>query len=228
MSSSPIHGPARRSPGRSTPDSRGATPVMVVYVAVVAIGIVVAGVLLFKGIVVHNARAAGAEDVRIPMLRNAVKVSPEDREIRRELAAAYQQVGRSSDALREYDTVLSIDALDADALFSAGMIHLQMDEERKAEDLFTRVLAVDRSHIGAAVALARQHARDGRFEDVLSVALKLSDAHPEIADLQYLVGLGYANTGKSSEAEKRYRRALKLVPEMEEARAALSNLEEGK
>ena len=46
-----------------------------------------------------------------------------------------------------------------------------------------------------------------------------------MADLQYLMGLAYENTGHPDWAAARYRMALETLPDMAEAREGLERLE---
>jgi len=202
-----------------------AAPVwLLILVLVLLVTVVGVSWLVGRRIVDRRAEAALSADPRVEVLENAVSERPEDLGSRRQLAQVYLQLGRDKDALREYKRVLSESPDDAAALYSAGVLYLSSGENKAGEESLLRVIELDPTHSYAALALAEHYSATQRVEKVVAVVKPAADAHPEIADLQYLAGLGYEETGAKESAVKYYRRALRFVPDMKEALEALDRL----
>ncbi|MDT8434009.1 MAG: tetratricopeptide repeat protein [Anaerosomatales bacterium] len=164
-------------------------------------------------------------DVRIRSLENQLVARPDDLATRRALAFAHQQAGDDRSALREYDRVLAHDANDLASLFNVGVIHLGRGDMDEGERYLLQVLELAPTHTLAALTLGDLYLERGAYDRIVEVALPPSKARPELADLHYLLGRGYAGIGNTAEARACYTRALQRVPDMAEARAALDELE---
>jgi len=192
---------------------------LVLSVVVLVVGGVVVATLL------RGRAATTSGDARIQILEQAVDARPEDVTSRRVLAFAYQQAGLNKQALKQYEEVLESEPEDQGALYNSGLLYLAAGKDRKGQERLTKLLRLAPSHTLAAKALAQSYAENEEYERVIDVALPAANAHPELADLQYLAGLGLERTGDAIAAKKRYERALKLVPEMSEAQAGLKRVE---
>jgi tetratricopeptide (TPR) repeat protein len=197
-----------------------AAMVVFLFVAVLGVGGLVADRALMRKPV-----ATTGPEMRVRILEDAVRQRPDDLDSRRQLAFAYQQVGRDREALREYERVLDGNASDLAALFNTGVIFLETGREDEGERSLLRVLKLAPSHALAAKTLGEYYAESGEFGRVVDIAAPAADSHLDMADLQYLAGFGYEKTGCPDEAEARYRRALSLVPDLAEARDGLKRLE---
>jgi Flp pilus assembly protein TadD len=208
--------------------ARGSRRWLVVAAILLSIAVLVLGGLVVRSLIVrYNAeKAPGAAKRQI--LEGIVRKQPTDISSRRLLAFAYQQEGRDLTALREYAAVLKSDPRDMAALYNSGVIYLRLGKDRQGVESLSKVLALEPSHGPAAKLLAEHYAATGEYQRIGSVVQAAVDAHPEMADLQYLLGLGYEKTGRTQEAAVRYRLALNLIPNMPEAKAALRRLEEAK
>jgi len=198
------------------------TAMLLLLIAVVGLGWIVG-----TRVVSRRTQAALAEDPRLRILKKAVRDNPDDLGARRQLAQVYLQGGREKDALREYAGVLSRNPDDVAALHGAGVLYLADGQNEAGEEALLRVLELDPTHTYAALALAEHYTSTKRVDGVVRVLKPAADSHPEIADLQYLLGFGYEETGDSAAAVKYYRRALRFVPDMKEAQEALDRLGAG-
>jgi Tfp pilus assembly protein PilF len=208
--------------------ARGLRRWLLVAAVLLFIASIVLGGLVVRSLIGrYNAeKAPGAAQRQI--LEGIVRKQPTDVASRRLLAFAYQQEGRDQTALREYARILQSDPRDMAALYNSGVIYLRQGKDRQGVESLSKVLELEPSHTLAAKLLAEHYAATGEYQRIGSVVQAAVDAHPEMADLQYLSGLGYEKTGRTQEAGVRYRLALKLIPDMPEAKAALSRLEEAK
>lgn len=153
-----------------------------------------------------------------------VNDSPEDAQAQLNLAFAYQKARRYRDALDRYDVVLRNDPRDTAALYNKGIIFLELEREDEAEETLWDVLEIDEGHVLASSALGEMYAARGHFRSLVAAVRPTVEAHPEAADLQYLMGLAYENLGREDWAESRYRLALKYVPELQKAKDGLARL----
>ena len=136
---------------------------------------------LYVGIA-RLAQVEGELEAAITAFGRAIRLNPNDRVIRRELAAAYAEAGRADDAFAELVAALLIDPLDADALAAVGQLFLDTERAADAIPALSRTLQVkpDRfeTHYALAVALARagrtaDAAREfERFERISAEALE--------------------------------------------------------
>jgi len=196
---------------------------LVALVIVLAVAVVGLGVLVARGAVLKGRQRTGG-DLRLGLLEEGVQARPNDLALRRQLAFAYQLAGRDDDALREYDAVLSEDPRDLAALYNKGLVTLSAGRRAEGERILLRVLELAPSHSLAAKALGELYVESAQFERVVDVVVPAADAHPGLADLQYLAGLGYENTRRPLEAEERYGRALSLMPDLTEAQRGLERV----
>ncbi len=184
---------------------------------------VVAGVIVNR-VLVNDAAAQTGPGMRVAVLERGVRDDSEDVGTRRQLAFAYQQAGRPWDALRQYEEVLSREADDVASLYNSGLVRLSVGQTRMGEQSLRRVLEIAPTHALAAKSLGERYAEAGDFRRLLSAVAPAARAHPELADLQYLAGLGYEKAGDKTLAARHYRRALRLVPSMAEAKSGMTRL----
>ncbi len=195
-----------------------AAMVLVLLLAVVGVaGFVVRGML-------QPQKPRTVEELAVERALADVAARPKDAQARLDLAFAYQQAGSYKDAITEYDTVLTTDPKNPAALYNKGMVYFELQDPKRAEELLRGVLEVNRTHVLAAKALGDYYASKNQYRSLLETVRPAAQAHPEMADLQYLVGLADERLGRKKEAIASYRAALKYVPDMKEAREGLQRL----
>ncbi len=182
-----------------------------------------AGAVVFE-LAAVSARPTTGTDLRLRVLEGLANAKQSDMGARRELAFAFQQTGRNSEALSEYKKVLASSPDDLASLYNSGVLLLGTWRHVEGEKDLLRVLQLAPSHALAAKTLGEYYATKQEFDRLLAVVPPAADAHSDLADLQYLAGLGYEKTGRPALAKSRYRRALSLVPDMAEAKLGLARL----
>jgi tetratricopeptide (TPR) repeat protein len=187
--------------------------------------VLIVGGLVANRLTTRDLAAARVRDSRLQELERTVAERPNDLDARVRLAYAYQQNSLNREALKQYRQVLSADPNNLAALYNTGVIQLQTGKKGAAEKSLTRVLELAPQHALAAYALGRHYADAGDEERALAISLPAADAHPDDADLQYTAGLALENAGRFAEAAIRYEAALKLVPNMDDAKRAIKRLE---
>lgn len=164
-------------------------------------------------------------DPRLQYLRATVQESPDDLALRLQLASVYQQTGGYELALREYRRVLERDPANLAAFHNTGLISLAQGDLKGAERAFRDVLAIEPTHAYSASALGYLLVEAGRTQEIDEVVRPAVLAQPNLADLQYLMGVASEAAGARDEALAHYTRALELLPGMTEAQDAVDRLE---
>jgi len=205
------------------------TPALVpTWVALVVLGVLLALAAL-GGYGVHELLDGGNAAERrqlaaIESWRTKVAESPQDVQSRLKLANALVDAGQYRSAVVEYDTVLKENPNDVAALYGRASVLSSMGDVRDAESAYWAVLQQEPGHVRAAEALGDYYASKAQYRSLIVAVKPAVAVHPTEARLQYLLGLAYENTGHRDWAIERYRLALKAVPDMPEATAALACL----
>jgi tetratricopeptide (TPR) repeat protein len=172
----------------------------------------------------NGGAAASIRELAIRHAQDAVSETPNDVQAHLDLGFAYQENAQYDKALNEYDNVLKIDKRNTAALYNQGVIHRQLGDTRTAEKLFLEVLDISKTHALAAKALGEYYRDKNDPAALIRAVAPAAEARPDMADLQYLLGWAYEKRGDLKGAERFYRDALKYVPDMPEARAALTRV----
>lgn len=197
---------------------------LAVTVLVLLLGVMVVGGYVLRGAVAGDRRAATIGQVAVVKWEKAVKADPENLESRVQLGYAYQQDKRYDQALKEYEYVLERDPRETAALYNRAVVLKALGLEKEAESAFWDVLEVRADHPLAAKALGEYYVSKNQYRSVLRAVRPVVELHPEMADLQYLTGLAYEQTGHADWAIARFKLALKYSPDMVEAREGLKRL----
>lgn len=195
--------------------------VLVLLLAVMAVG----GYAL-RGCVAGEGHQPGIDEAEIRKWEKAVDKDSSNVDARVQLGYAYQQAGRLDDALEQYTKVLDGDPKNTAALFNRAAVWQRLELDDKAEEGYWEVLEVEPEHALAAKALGDIYIDREEYFSAIKAVRPAAEANPQIADLQYQMGLAYERTGRIDWAISRYRMALEVAPNMEEARTALKRLGE--
>jgi tetratricopeptide (TPR) repeat protein len=198
--------------------------VLLLLIAVVAVGgFVVRGLM-------SSPREMTPAQADIVTGEAAVKADPTNTDAMLDLAYAYQRDGQSDKAIAEYALVLKTDPKNTAALYNTGLIQIQIQtgKGKAGETSLWAVLKIDPTHALAAKALGDYYASKKQYKSLLVAVGPVAKANPDLADLQYLLGLAYENLGQKTEAIAAYSSALQFAPDLKGARDALRRLQGGK
>jgi tetratricopeptide (TPR) repeat protein len=95
-----------------------------------------------KALILQAQMAVYAEDFSRAesLLRNAVTKYPDNQKFKKLLAQVLIKAAKYEAAGEVYETLISNDPKDYESLFSLGLVHLQLDHDSKAEDIFKQLL----------------------------------------------------------------------------------------
>ncbi|MSS75465.1 MAG: tetratricopeptide repeat protein, partial [Methyloglobulus sp.] len=95
-----------------------------------------------KALILQAQMAFYAEDFNRAesLLRNAALKYPDNQKFKKMLAQVFIKSAKYKEAGEVYETLISNDSKDYESLFSLGVVHLQVDRDSKAEDIFKQLL----------------------------------------------------------------------------------------
>lgn len=138
----------------------------------------------------------------------------------RRLAVLYDVTGDDARALVEFQRAIKTAPHDADLLNDCGYFYYERADYEQAEKLFRRALTADPNNQRAAVNLGLALGKQGQIQASLEAFRRvLPDAQAYCN-----VGVLLAQQGKIGEARKALEEALRLEPNLKQARSLLNHL----
>lgn len=220
---------ARAIEGAPEVDAPEMVPVwLAALVLVLLLALFGVGGYVLRGVLAGNQEPRTVQELEIERWEAALEQDPGDVSTMLSLAFAYQQDGRYDDALRNYAAVLKASPGDTAANYNRGVVYTKLGAVDKAEEAYWDVLEVAPDHVLASKALGEYYASRHQYRSLLEAVKPAVKAKPEMADLQYLMGLAYENLGDADRARERYELALEYVPDMKQAREGIARLKGAK
>lgn len=198
---------------------------LAVLVLVLLLSVMALGGYVIRGFVAGDRRAVTPEQVEIEKWSKQVKADPENIDAVLGLGYAYQQAGNYDRALEQYDAAIELDDKSTAALYNRGIVLRELGLSKESERAFWDVLEVQPDHALAAKALGEYYKSKGQYRSLVRAVRPVVQEHPEMADLQYLMGVAYENLGRNDWASARYKLALTYAPDLKEAREGLRRTE---
>jgi tetratricopeptide (TPR) repeat protein len=162
----------------------------------------------------------GSPEKAIPLLQQALKLDPSNRDACDALASAYVEEDNFRSAAEQFRQMAQLEADQSEALFKLGHEYL---------DLGAR-LAYRGAHQYRESAWGHRFLGDllfqrGRWEDALKEYRKAISSEPEQAGLHTALGQTYLHAQKLQDAEKEFRLELQLDARNEAALLGLANVQ---
>ena len=110
-------------------------------------------------------------------------------------------------------SALALDPASAMIWNNAGVIHGRAGRHEAAEQAYLRALALRRNHLGALTNLVLLYRTRGSEAQRKTFEARLERAQDQDAFTQFLLARKLAETGAYDDAVKRYRRAIRLMPD---------------
>jgi tetratricopeptide (TPR) repeat protein len=218
--------PEERADGVVNPDLVPRWLAVLVLVLLLAV-VLVAGFVI-RGLMTRDQRALSPQEIEVGTWTARVAANPSDPKTHLGLGYAYQSDGRYDKALEEYAIVLKSNPRDTAALFNRGNVYFKLGVDDRAEASMWEVLKVEPTHELAAKSLGDYYARKKQYKSLLVAVKPAADAHPELADLQYLLGMANEKLGDPAAALRYYQLAIKYSPDLVAAQEGLKRVGGGK
>ena len=215
------------------PEQRRTAPDLVprwlaALVFVLVLAVVLIGGFVIRGFVTRGDRVSTPQEITIKTWTGRVAANPSDPKARLGLGYAYQSDGRYDKALEQYQIVLESNSRDTAALYNTGNVYFKLGVEDRAVKSMWAVLNIDPTHELAAKALGDYYAGKSQYKSLIATVKPAADAHPELADLQYLLGLANEKLGDTAAAARYYQLAVKYSPDLTDAQEGLKRVGAGK
>lgn len=178
---------------------------------------------LLEGInLVYQAYGAGQFEQAIGLARRVLAVNPGNDHMRQYIADSFRQMRRWEEAMNEYETIISRDPANVNAILNIGWVLMNMNDLAGARTAFERALAIHPGHVYAVSSLGDIHFIEGNYGEAASRYREILLERP--AHLKSILGLAkiFEQQGMTREAKVSYRRAAELAPRDVDSRLALA------
>jgi tetratricopeptide (TPR) repeat protein len=167
-----------------------------------------------------RARAAVWADP-VSLWEDTVRKSPRKRRAHFQLAYAYDQQSRYSQALEEYQKTAELGPLTPDLLLDWGLAYDHLSQFDQALAKFQQAaLMQPTAHFYTQIGMA--YAQQSRWPEALQALATAEKLDPRFPDTYTYRGKIYLNTNQVPAAIQEYRRALLIDPTLEDARHDLA------
>lgn len=154
-----------------------------------------------------------------------VKKDPRNLEARVNLVMALIDLGKLEEAEEELEKARKIDSKDPRVFFAAAMLEAKKGNLNKAIEFHKRVIETDPSNVTSRIELARILIDTKDFEGAIETLEQAKKITPMVADIYYLLGKCYKETGETTKARENLMKALQFAPDFKEAREELADLD---
>lgn len=181
--------------------------------------------LLDKG---DLALSQGKSDTALALYKQAVDTNPKSAAAHFKYGAMLQTRNQLEDAKKAYETAIELNPQFAEAYNNLAWMQAQLRNNlgQAAQYAATAVkLAPDNA--AYRDTLGWVHRAQKQLPEAETVLEKAATMQPPLADVQYHLGVVYAEQSKNDLARKAFEKALEIDPKHAEAKAALSRLASG-
>lgn len=143
------------------------------------------------------------------LLENGARRFPENPDFRRRLSEAYQQTGRSRDALAQYDSMLLADSLNFEAWYEKGLLLVETGDTAAAIESLARSYELQPLRMSGLV-LANLYA-ETKNEKAIGIADEImsKDTLSESLDPIFIKGVYYSNTKQYPQAIEQFEKCIR-------------------
>jgi Flp pilus assembly protein TadD len=132
--------------------------------------------------------------------------------------------GKYPTAEKQYQTILTTDPKNLDALSNLGVVYFRTGKIRSAESTLKKALAIAPNDDFVLTTLGIVHYRQSRFDDALKELRKAIEINPNSATAHNYLGITASQKGRQQEAEKEMLQALAKDPNYADAHFNLAVL----
>jgi tetratricopeptide (TPR) repeat protein len=167
-------------------------------------------------------RESGHYDRRITALLERVKQQPDDRDTRWELGRAFAALGRHSEAVAQFEALLSFHRHDVPAMLQLGLAEKARGNLDAASEWLGRACREDPTSAVAHFYAGEVLYNRGLNEPALAALREAIERSPEYAEAHYLLAFVYGDMGQHEAAREATKRAINLNPTLARAQANLA------
>lgn len=143
------------------------------------------------------------------LLESGAKRFPGNPDFRRRLSEAYLQLGRSQEALAQYDNMLREDSLNFEAWYEKGMLLVEMNDTANAIAALAKSYALQPlSMSGLVLANLYAETKDPRAVEVADEIIS-KDTLTETLDPIFIKGIYYSNTKQYPQAIEQFDKCIR-------------------
>jgi serine/threonine protein kinase/tetratricopeptide (TPR) repeat protein len=175
----------------------------------------------FTAGLVHS--AAGEGSAAVDQFQQALKIEPANADTLRELANAYDKVGRTAEAEATLRRAVELRSDSWAACKDLGVFYNRHGRMQEALPWFQRVVALTPDNYASYSNLGAVYLRLGRYAEAAAALKKSIALHPTAVAYINLGNVHYFGEGRFKEASESYRKATELTPTDERAWGALAD-----
>ncbi|MBS3732321.1 MAG: tetratricopeptide repeat protein [Desulfobacterales bacterium] len=154
-------------------------------------------------------------------MEKAVKASPGDLFLKRDLARIYLELDRKEDALALVEAVVEQAPDNVEALIVAGSIRQSMGKNDAAQQAYEKVLQKDPGREDIYPVLARLYLHDEAYENAADLLEPFLERFPQNYTGFFYLAKAYTQMGEIEKAIDAYKKSLEIKPELVEPRVGL-------
>jgi tetratricopeptide (TPR) repeat protein len=128
------------------------------------------------------------------------------------LGWAYHQMGKDTDALKQYDALLGLSPADQNALYDSGIILWKIGKKSEALERFRKVLSIAPDDTDALFAAGSILLSNDEPKDALDMLSRYVEKKPDDIDAWYLIAAAAERLQKYSRALEAYDKIIALDP----------------
>ncbi len=160
----------------------------------------------------------------ITVFQDAHSRSPRDPEILNALGNAMVANGQNTEAVKAFHKAIELDQTLADAWFNLGVCLFELESFEQADQAFSQASTLKPIEDRLLWKWAQTQLRVEQFEKAFENANATIAARPDIPQAYFIRGVAYEYFGKFDEAERDFRKVIKLRADVSEAYEKLAQM----
>ncbi len=150
----------------------------------------------------------------MPWFEKALKLDPDNSEVRVNLADCYSQCNQLDKAIDLYNKLLDEDPYSTEYWYESGKLYFSIDKFDKALEAYDFVLTIDKEHLGAILMSAHCYFKLENYEKSCEFYQKYEQLDPESGMSVFFIGLCYFNLKQYDNCIQELKKALKSTQEL--------------
>ncbi len=166
-----------------------------------------------------------AIDVWIQSAREAVAIRPNDASARIELGVVYRRLGRHEEAIDQLERATELNPDSANAYFQLASVYSRTKATNAAIDAAAKTISLEPGFEAAYYLLGTQYLAADEPQAAVNVLSRAIELNSLSGDTYFLLGQAYEKLEEVNLAREAYEAAIRYVPDLLEAKAALRRID---